>query len=340
MKMLFVTTRRDRPSFRFRVVSLLPFFQSNGHNCHTALLPRNLLNRYRFYRRLKNYDVVLFQQRLLSRIELAWVRRYAVTLVYDVDDAVMFGSGGNRDSRRRKRFDAMSRTADLVICGNEYLFEKAQRSAARAVVIPTCVDTNLFHPRLRPAASPHSDEQRLTVGWTGSTSTNAYLNSLFPVLAQLGRNVGVKVISDSTDGLDLERLGSVPFQFVRWSPEREAAETATFDIGVMPLPDNRWTRGKCGCKVLQYMALGIPAVCDPVGVNREIVQHGQSGCFADSPESWLGVLRELLGNQEKRESLGRAGRERAEQAYCLTLGGPLMVAEIETVVSNLTGRAA
>jgi len=340
MKILFVTTRRDRPSFRFRVVSVLPFFESSGHSCHTALLPRNLLNRFRFYRQLKNYDVVLFQQRLLSGVELAQVRRHAATLVYDVDDAVMFASGGNLDRRRRKRFDAMSHAADLVICGNEYLFDEAQRLSKRAVVIPTCVDTNLFHPCLRQSASPHAEAQRLTVGWTGSTSTNGYLNDLFPVLAALKRNVGVKVISDSTDGLELDRLGNVPFQFVRWSPEREAAETATFDIGVMPLPDNRWTRGKCGCKVLQYMALGIPAVCNPVGVNREIVQHGRSGCFADSPESWLRVLRELLDNQEERESLGRAGRERAEQAYSLTLGGPRMVAEIETVAYHLSKSAA
>src|SRR5262249_34872635 len=146
----------------------------------------------------------------------------------------------------------------------------------------------------------------VTIGWTGSRSTNAYLNDIFPALSQLHGPVQVKIISDTVEGFDFTRLGHVPHIFVPWSPKSEISEAATFDLGLMPVPDNRWTRGKCGFKALQYMALGIPAVCSPVGVNCDIIHDGVDGFFASTPQDWFPIVARLLKDPFLRETVGRA----------------------------------
>jgi hypothetical protein len=258
MKVLFLVTRLDRPSARFRVEPVRPWFESRGHSFEIVPLPKGALARLGFYSRLSTYDVIAVQQRLIEPLEIAALRRHCRALIYDLDDAVMFDSRGARAARRERRFRAIARASHLVVCGNRYLAGETARHTDRGITIPTAIDTQRFHPAARRERSGP-----VTIGWTGSSSTNPYLNEILPVLAQLSGDVRLKVISGSTAGLDFRRLDRIPHEFVAWSPEREVLETASFDIGLMPLPDNSWTRGKCGCKALQYMALGIPAVCSP-----------------------------------------------------------------------------
>lgn len=324
MKVLFLVTRLDRPSTRFRIEPMRPCFEAHGHTLDLLALPRSLAGRLRFYRRLARYDVIGLQQRLLSSVELRLLRRCCRTLLYDVDDAVMYDARGERSGRRERRFRAIARAADLVVCGNRYLAEETSRHTDRIAVIPTAVDTERFHPKLRARSNG-----AVTIGWTGSGSTNRYLNEMLPVLAPLAGRARLKVLSDTTDGLNFAQLGSVPREFVPWSPDREAPETASFDIGLMPLPDNPWTRGKCGCKALQYMALGIPAVCSPVGVNAEIIDHGRTGCLAATPEQWREVLDRLVSDAETRETIGRAARRRVEEAFALRIQAERLVEAVE-----------
>jgi len=359
MKILFLSTRRTKPSFRFRVEQFLPFFAQRGHSYDVVFLPGSAWARLFHYRLLRNYDAVFLQKRLLSRAELSLIRRRVRRLIYDVDDAVMYNAQGEIDSRRQTRFQAVARAADLVICGNQYLADVASQHSDRVLLVPTSIDTETFHPRLRPQQSaPNGFEssglprermprppfaksvvdfpQRnalVTVGWTGSSSTNRFLNEVFPVLSKLSGRIHVKFISDSTRDLDLDTLAGVPYTFVPWSTEIEVSETATFDIGLMPLPDNPWTRGKCGFKALQYLALGIPAACSPVGVNREIIRHGHHGFLADSPESWYEILAALVEDPQQRERIGQAGRRRVEGAYALNTQGPRIVKAVERLLS-------
>jgi glycosyltransferase involved in cell wall biosynthesis len=331
MQIAFLSTRPDKPSFRFRVAPLLGFFRARGHDCQTFFLPPRSWGRLPLYRRLARFDVVFLQKRLLARAELLFLRSAARTLIYDVDDAVMYDGDGLEDRPRRRRFDATVRAADLVICGNRYLADEASQAGDRIAIVPTCIDTEAFHPRLRPAEPP----ARVTLGWTGSRSTNAYLNVVLSQAAHLPAGLHVKVISDTRAGLELERLGRMPCTFVPWSTDREIREAATFDIGVMPLPDNAWTRGKCGFKALQYMALGIPAVCSPVGANREIIHDGVDGLFASSPQEWFRQIARLQKDRLLRDTIGRAGRRRVEEAYALSVHAPRLVKLIETTAVRL-----
>src|SRR5262249_15237129 len=152
--------------------------------------------------------------------------RSARMLVYDLDDAVMFDPDGREDRRRQVRFDAMMRAADLVVCGNQYLVDEAARKTDRIALVPTCIDTTAYHPRLR-----QTNPDRLTVGWTGSRSTNPYLNEILPILPKLHAPIALKIISESLTGIDLSVLGGVPRTFIPWSPVNEISEAATFDIG-------------------------------------------------------------------------------------------------------------
>jgi len=249
-------------------------------------------------------------------------------LVYDLDDAVMLGSEGRSDGRRHSRFRAMIRAADLVICGNSYLADQARRQTKQLEVIPTCIDTEAFHPRFKTKNSGP-----LTIGWTGSRSTNGYLNPILPVISELGsRRVQFRFLSDTAEGVELDRLGDVPGKFVPWSPEVEITETASFDIGLMPLPDDPWTRGKCGFKALQYMGLGIPAVCSRVGVNAEIITHRKNGWLASSHEDWRIALSRLVGDSEFRKSLGQAGRRRVEEHYAVNVQAPRLIDCLERLI--------
>lgn len=321
LKLLFLSTKATRPSHRFRVEQMLPFLEQAGHNCSVGFFPKNPIARLWFYRQLPRFDAVLIQQRTLHPAELSLLRKLAKRVVFDLDDSVMFDPQGNADRRRSQRFSAMVHAADLIICGNQFLSDQVAACRApsqqfsKVAILPTAIDTERF----RPGLAQKTKSELITIGWTGSRSTNRYLNTILPTLARVQGPIELKVISDTCDGLDFSQLGAIPVRFVKWSAETEAAETAEFDIGLMPLPDDDSTRGKCGCKALQYMALGIPAVCSPVGVNRDIIQDGQNGFLPANETEWKITLDRLVGDRVLLKSIGRNGRSTVESKYSLRI---------------------
>lgn len=343
MQIVFLSTRQSKPSFRFRVEQMLPEFTRRGHQTRIEFLSSNSFARMRLYRELRGCDAVFLQKRLLSTAERWLLRSATRCLIYDLDDAVMFNGDGVARGRSARRFNAICKTADLVVAGNNYLADFARPHTAHVTVIPTCIDTEAFHPKLRPserADASHSTETSsvpqslLTVGWTGSRSTNRYLNDLFPVLSQFGGRIRVKVVSDTLDGLQSALLGDVPLTFIPWSPEVEITEPATFDVGLMPLPDDPWTRGKCGFKALQYMGLGVTAVASAVGVNREILTHHEDGLLIENFSDWHPALSRLIADADLRNRLGTAGRERVVAAYSLHTQAPRLVDAVETALAR------
>jgi glycosyltransferase involved in cell wall biosynthesis len=334
MDVLFVVTRLERPSVRFRIAPMIPYFEQRGHTCTIQELPSSLWKRIRFYRQFAKYHAVVIQQRLLSQWELFLARKYAPKLIYDFDDAVMYHPQKKHQERRRQfRFGAMAQCADLAICGNHYLASHVSHHTNRFVVIPTAVDTLRYHPDKVLNKTPLGNGARVNVGWTGSSSTNRYLNKVLPVLAKLSDKIDFTMISSNTEDLKVEYLDRIPFTFVPWAPETEVSQTARFEIGLMPLPDNAWTRGKCGCKALQYLALGIPAVCSPVGMNVELLDHGRNGFLAETEKEWFEILKLLIDDPQKRRSVGRTGRETIEKLYALDKQAVKMVDAVERIAA-------
>jgi glycosyltransferase involved in cell wall biosynthesis len=311
VRVLFLGAGLDAASWRFRVGQYLPHLRQHGVQAEVADLDVAFPHRLRVLAGAARYDRVFVHRVLLSPIELVWLRRVAPRYVFDFDDAIMLRDSAARrlDSwQRRWGFARMLRAAGAVIAGNAYLGEHARRHAARVTVIPTAVD-------LTPYPASPADPGAPVVGWMGTSSNLMYLRAVVPALVRLaGRRaeMHVKVVSDGVFAAPNVRLTQK-----RWSRDDEVADLRTFQIGIMPLPDDAWTRGKCAVKILQYFAAGLPVVCSPVGANCEIVEAGVSGLFAATHDEWVARLDELLGDPALRRRLGQHGRAAVRERYSI-----------------------
>jgi len=324
---LFFAKAPQRPSFRFRVEQMLPAFAARGHACQIVFesdgwvaCAQELLS--------GRYDVVFVQKQTLPSPLLALLRARVRTLVYDVDDAIMFDLAGRLERTRSARFGEMARAAERVMCGNQVLAREVEALGGKPVIVPTSIDTERFHPREREARAAMRPA-RTVIGWTGSRTNNAFLSDLFPVLARLGDSIELRILSCCETGFEYARLGRVQYTFTKWTPDNEVGEVARFDIGVMPLPDSAWTRGKCGLKALQYMALGVPALASPVGANCEVIADGETGFLPNGDDAWHEALARLVVEPALRARIGAAGRARTEASYSLAAVGPRLVAAVE-----------
>ncbi|MBA3327551.1 MAG: glycosyltransferase family 4 protein, partial [Solirubrobacterales bacterium] len=247
--------------------------------------------------------------------------------VYDLDDALFLGSAAAVNRRfawakqEARRCVAAMRRARLVIAGNAYLASRAREHARRVEVVPSCVD-----PERQPARA-HADADVLTIGWIGSSSTSPYLESVLPVIARMHeRGAGVRLVAVGAD-LPLR----APWLECRpWSLERQAGDLAGFDVGIMPLPDTDWARGKCGYKVLQYFSAGVPAVASPVGVTRELMGDGR-GIPATTPAEWERALTDLARDSVARRERGGFARTFVREHYSYQRWAPELARLLRSV---------
>jgi hypothetical protein len=238
--------------------------------------------------------------------------------VYDFDDALHLGDlsgGGGRLAgvkRERQRWARYVAGARLVVAGNSYLADAAMSMARRVEIIPTCVDVTAQPLR------EHHEGAPVVVGWMGSPSTATYLTPVLravEVLRSGGHDVVMHVVGAEIPGQP-HWLTCRP-----WSLSRERADLASFDIGVMPLSDDPWTRGKCGYKLLQYHAAGVPSVCSPVGVNVDI-SSGGGGLTATNDQEWVCALASLAQSSQERRERGLLGRTDVEARFSVDMWGP------------------
>jgi glycosyltransferase involved in cell wall biosynthesis len=243
-------------------------------------------------------------------------------VVYDLDDAFwthppQFKQIGAsfRDPHRIEKMMAM---CDQILAGNSFLAEHAQAYNTHVTVLPTVIDTERFYLREERA------DEVITIGWIGRWSSSDYLEMLIPVFQRLvNRYPQVKL--HFVGAKDMPLPAGLPIEIIPWRLESEVEEIARFDIGIMPLPDDVYSRGKCGLKLLQYMAMGVPGVASPVGVNREIVQDGLNGFWASTEEEWFENLSCLICDRALRKTLGLAGRRTVEDHYSLQTAGVALI---------------
>ncbi|MEO6545255.1 MAG: glycosyltransferase family 4 protein [Nitrospiraceae bacterium] len=245
-------------------------------------------------------------------------------LVVELDDAIYL------TRFHQRKMSALFRVSSAAIVGNHVLANYVERFAPRVLVVPTVVDTDRF----RPAAKFGSSQDRegvLTIVWVGLASNFSYLELLIPVIRELQRTerVQFRVISSRPPVLP-----GVNLDFRLWSLEGEVADLQGGHIGVMPLSDTEWSRGKCGLKLLQYMALGLPAVASPIGVNREIISDGANGFLASTKEEWHATLIRLCRDSELRIRIGQAARKTVESEYSLSVWGPRLADRYRMIINE------
>ena len=342
VRILFIAAHRpDRsPSQRYRFEQFAPYWAKHGVQVEYAWIideeddkvfysPGKILAKARIFKKslklraehvrsAKEFDVVVIQREALMTGSIRYERAFAnsgVPLIYDFDDAIwhMDVSEANRKLKWLKdpgKVPKIIALAHHVIAGNHYLADFAKRFNKRVEVIPTVIDTERYVPR--PAA-PRSDG-KVVIGWTGSLTSVAHLQLAFPMLRDLQAALGDKLIFRVISDRDLEAPG-LNVDNVRWNAATEAEDLAAIDIGIMPLPDNEWSRGKCGFKGLQYMGMGKAVVLSRVGVNSTIVQDGVNGFLAASDEEWKEKLSKLIADADLRQRLGQAARKTVEEKY-------------------------
>lgn len=239
-------------------------------------------------------------------------------IIYDFDDAIWLTDRPDeslivRITKWRSKVQQICGMSYRVSCGNSYLSDFASQFTAHAVIIPTTIDTEHHKLAFDEQSAP---DKKITIGWTGSHSTLKYLMNLNTVLKEIERmfaQVRFLVIADQCPVLDLKRL-----EFREWKRSTEVEDLSEIDIGIMPLPDDEWSKGKCGFKILQYMALGIPSISSPVGVNTQIVDNGVDGFLASTTEEWIEIFRVLLSDVRLRKLIGAKGREKVLHQYSVT----------------------
>ena len=253
-------------------------------------------------------------------------------LIFDFDDAIWEVAPSGRNGiaslvRAPWKVASICRAATAVTVGNEFLASYARQHSSSVHIVRTSIDLNTFFPRPEPAnGSP------FTIAWTGSHSTLVHLARLRGALTRVAaeRPMRLIVVCDEppTD------MGGIDIEFVKWTPENEASALAPAHVGVMPLPDTLSARGKCGCKALQYMAIGRPAVVSPVGINTEIVVNGVNGFLADTEDEWVDALTRLATDDVARQRMGAAGRATVLAGYSADAAAAAFARVVRSVGAN------
>lgn len=351
MKVLFLTRYgRLGASSRMRFLQFLPLFEQEGLKCTVAPLvdDAQLQARYQkggyqllgmlqaYWRRIRtlmqrdSIDVVWIEKEALPWLP-AWVERWllrGVPYVLDYDDAIFHNYDQHSSAWVRRffghRIDRLMAGASLVIAGNAYLAKRARDAGApRVEIVPTVIDLDRY--AVKHALVPSGEPLRIV--WIGSPSTVRYLTVLRVPLAVLSQKFSLKLRVIGGGAIDLP---GVDVEFVQWTEATEVASIQACDIGVMPLFDSPWERGKCGYKLIQYMACGLPVVASPVGVNGEIVCAGENGFLADTVNEWVDTLDRFLSDAALRQQMGKVGRRCVEAQYCIQQVAPRLVALLST----------
>jgi glycosyltransferase involved in cell wall biosynthesis len=292
--------------------------------------------RARQLRHAADFDVIWLEKEALPWLPWAVESKLLpqrVPLIVDLDDAVFHNYDLHHSALVRHalgdKIDRLMARAAMVTAGNTYLAERAQAAgAARVEIVPTVVDLRSYVPRPVPVAGDVT-----TIGWIGTPTTwHAYVQPMMPLLAEAAQTAGARILAVGAGAAATAHplLDNRP-----WTEASEVSHIHQMSIGIMPLDDTPWARGKCGYKLIQYMACGLPVIASPVGVNAEIVEHGVNGLLATSQAEWREAIRTLLHDPDLRQRMGAAGRKKVEEHFALQAWGPRVADMLLRVAKGL-----
>jgi glycosyltransferase involved in cell wall biosynthesis len=335
MKVIFLTHSSDQ-GHRFRVEQYFPYLRVHGVEATWHPLRVSLEKKFLLFQGLPRFDVVCIQRRLLSPFEFYWIRKKSAKVIFDLDDAVMYRSSSSsrpHSFSRWLKFRWMVRGSDVVTVGNQFLKEEVLKvdQQKKVFLIPTSIDTSLY-----PRKKKVSEGPEVTLGWIGTKGNLKYLKKLEPVferLAQRFPDIRLKIVSN-----DFFDSPFIPVIKKPWKLEDENEDLVSFDIGLMPLNDDLWSKGKCGLKIIQYLSVGIPVVCTPVGVNGDIVRDGYNGFWASDHQEWADRIAKLISDPGLRERMGQEGIETVEKEYALSVTSEKLLKVLQGLTGEGRGR--
>jgi glycosyltransferase involved in cell wall biosynthesis len=320
---LFISKGEYAPSTRYRSLAYFNALRMGGWRPGHITAHDDPLSRVELLRKVLRADVAVVLRKTFNIAFFHLLNLCSRRLLFDLDDAIFCRSDGYPSRTRQNRFARIARRCQQIWAGNTYLAETAQRYNPAVTILPTSLEPGKY------AIKTKKPRDYIDLVWIGSSSTRKYLSGALPMLEPLAKTfplLRLKIVADFN--LPSEYLHTVA---VPWSEEKESGALSSAHIGIAPMPDNPWTRGKCGLKVLQYMAAGLPVVSSPVGANGQIVEHGLTGFHADSPEAWQGAIQRLVSDANLRRMMGEAGRKRVIEGYSVDVTFPKMAATLDTL---------
>ena len=333
-KILFLTVHRpDRsPSQRFRFEQYLPYLKQNGFDyLHFFLLNekddkvfyssgklvsklilviKSVFKLFKIIKTANDYDFIFIQRECFMLGTSYFEKRFSklkAKLIYDFDDSIWLLDVSNANKafawlKNPNKTSKIIALSDAVVTGNAYLTEYAKQFNQNVKLIPTTVDTAMYHKKKA------NESDKICIGWSGSLTTIKHYETVTPILKKLKNKYGGKLLFKVMGDENYENT-ELGIKGIKWSSETELDVLSTFDIGIMPLPNDEWAKGKCGLKGLLYMSIEIPTIMSPIGVNTEIIIEGENGFLAITEEEWIIKLSDLIESKTLREKIGKAGRE-------------------------------
>jgi glycosyltransferase involved in cell wall biosynthesis len=294
---------------------------------------RNFLRRFSHLTKLRKYDAILIY-RAASIVGPAFLERLIKLsgrpIIYDFDDAIFL----THTSETNKLFSwakfagktaSICRLSDSVTVGNAWLGDYARQNNENITIIPSSVDTNIYQPKEK------TPRDKIVVGWTGSSTSQTHLEMFAPLLKKLCEKYPVEIHVHSDRSPDLPEI---PFVWHKWSVDNEVEVISKFDIGIMPMPEDEWSLGKCSMKALLYMSLAVPTVCSDIGMNREVIRHGENGFLAKTDNDWLEQIGNLVNDADLRKRIGNEARKTVEETYSMTKCAQLFAEVVKETVEK------
>lgn len=321
---VFLIKSLETPSSQIRVVNMLPYLENQGISFDLKIIPNTHREKMNLFRTVSNYKIVYLQKRLLRFREFRTVRRHSECLIYDFDDAVFLkdsapsnNSDDYRSFTRKRLFARTAKNADFIVVANNVLKSKSLEylPEEKIRIIPSAVD--MSETVLKRDYKLHNP---VLLGWIGSKSTLRYLHFIRPALLKLRERYPFKLKIIADREIELEGIYT---EFEKWTEERQYESIAEFDIGIMPLSEDPFSRGKSAYKLLQYLSCAVPSVCSPVGMNADIAEGEKYTLCAADFDSFSEKLIQIIENKSIREELGKNGRKFIEDKFSL-----------QTVVAN------
>lgn len=283
--------------------------------------------------KLKKYDAILIY-RAAAIVGPAFIERLIKLsgrpVIYDFDDAIFLA----HTSETNKLFSwakfagktaSICRLSDSVTVGNNWLADYARQNNENITIIPSSVDTNIYQPKTK------MPREKVVIGWTGSSTSQTHLEMFAPLLREICEKFPVEIHVHSDRSPELP---DIPFVWHKWSPENEVEVISNFDIGIMPMPEDEWSLGKCSMKALLYMSLAVPTVCSDIGMNREVICHGENGFLAGTNEDWLKSIGDLVNDADLRKKIGNEARKTVEENYSMLKCAQLFAEVVQKTVEK------
>ena len=347
---------RQGASSRLRTLQYCPYVESAGyhikiHSLFSAsylddlyltgsraklAVFRRYMDRLRVLMTARQYDVVWIEKEVfpyLPAIAERLLNLLRVPFVVDYDDAIFHNYDQSSNPVVRnilgRKIDVVMRKASHVVVGNTYLGDRAHAAGALAItVIPTVVDAARYDPELKPQG------HKPVIGWIGSPSTQKFLMDVAPALSAACKKHGARLLVVGASDALAEAFDGIDLEVVPWSEDSEADFIAQMNVGIMPLNDGLWEKGKCGYKLIQYMAMTVPVIASPVGANIDIIERGRCGFLAGSLQEWTTALDTILTDVSAQVRLGESGRAAVLSHYCVDAQVPSLIAVFDTVTGK------